>query len=121
MRLADKINSIVEEAIERRIFPGAVVLVAAGDQARHFAAYGSTMYDAAESQPIARDTIYDIASLTKVFTATAALRLADQGLLDLGAPAAIYLPELRASNIAVSHLLTHTSGLDIRLSALRES
>jgi len=67
------------------------------------------------------DTIYDVASLTKVFTATAALRLVEQGRLDLGAPAADYLPELRASGIAVIHLLTHTSGLDIRLSALREA
>src|SRR5258706_677710 len=121
MILTDQIDTIVADAIGRRIFPGAVVLVARGGEIRHFAAYGSTMYDAIGSRPVARDTIYDIASLTKVFTATAALRLVDRGQLDLYTPAAAYLPELRAPGIAVFQLLTHTSGLDIRLSTLRES
>jgi CubicO group peptidase (beta-lactamase class C family) len=121
MTLAQKIDIIVEDAIDRQVFPSAVVLVAAGAEIRHFAAYGSTMYDDLVSRPVARDTIYDVASLTKVFTATAALRLAESGQLDLRAPAAAYLPDLRASSIAVIHLLTHTSGLDIRLSALREA
>jgi CubicO group peptidase (beta-lactamase class C family) len=119
MTLAHEIDIIVQGAIDGRIFPGAVVLVAQGAELRHFAAYGSTMYDAPGSRLVARDTIYDVASLTKVFTATAALRLAEEGRLDLYAPAAAYLPELRAADVAVFHLLTHTSGLDIRLSALR--
>jgi CubicO group peptidase (beta-lactamase class C family) len=121
MVLARQIDTIVADAISRRVFPGAVVLVARGSEIRHFTAYGSTMYDATGSRPVARDTIYDVASLTKVFTATAVLRLVDAGQIDLHAPAVDYLPELRAPGIAVFHLLTHTSGLDIRLSALRES
>jgi CubicO group peptidase (beta-lactamase class C family) len=121
MALARDIDIIVQDAIERRIFPGAVVLVARDGVIRHFAAYGSTMYEAPGSRPVARDTIYDIASLTKMFTATAALRLLDAGRLDIHAPVAAYLPELRAPGIAVIHLLTHTSGLDIRLSSLREA
>ncbi|HWQ15926.1 MAG TPA: serine hydrolase domain-containing protein, partial [Roseiflexaceae bacterium] len=40
------------------------------------------------------------------------------GALDLHAPAAAYLPELRARDVLVRHLLTHTSGLDLRLSPL---
>jgi CubicO group peptidase (beta-lactamase class C family) len=121
MSLARKIDRIVEGAIARRVFPGAVVLIARDGEIRHYAAYGSTMYDAPGSRPIADDTIYDIASLTKVFTATAALRLLEDGQLDLHAPAARYLPALGASEISVIHLLTHTSGLDIRLSPLREA
>jgi CubicO group peptidase (beta-lactamase class C family) len=121
MTLAHQIDTIISDAISRRIFPGAVVLVARHGAIRHYAAYGSTMYDAPGSQPVLRETIYDVASLTKVFTATAALRLVEAGQLDLGAPAAAYLPELQAAGITVAHLLTHTSGLDIRLSALRES
>ncbi|HET9222367.1 MAG TPA: serine hydrolase domain-containing protein [Roseiflexaceae bacterium] len=121
MNITDTIDSIVQSAIDRRIFPGAVVLVARGAEVCHFAGYGSTMRDAPGSRPVVRDMIYDVASLTKVFTATAALRLADQGRLDLHAPAALYLPELRATGVKVLHLLTHTSGLDIRLSALREA
>jgi CubicO group peptidase (beta-lactamase class C family) len=121
MTLSDQIDTLVAGAIERRIFPGAVVLIARGAEIRHFAAYGHTMYNTGEARPVAHDTIYDVASLTKVFTATAALRLVDQGLLDLYAPAVAYLPDLRAHDITVSHLLTHTSGLDIRLSPLRET
>src|SRR5436853_6043473 len=112
MQLAQEIDAIIEGAIERHIFPGAVVMIARDDALRHCAAYGSTMYDAPESRPVGLDTIYDIASLTKVFTATAALRLLDEGRLDLHALVAAYLPELRAPAIAVIHLLTHTSGLD---------
>jgi CubicO group peptidase (beta-lactamase class C family) len=121
MRLADQIDTIVADAIERRIFPGAVVLIAQGAEVLHLAAYGTTMYADPGSQPVQLDTIYDIASLTKMFTATAALRLSDAGKLDLGAPVAIYLPEFRAPEVAIRHLLTHTSGLDIRLSALRHA
>lgn len=112
------VDAVIADAVARRVFPGAVVLVAEGPQLRHFAAYGTTMYDAPGTQPVAVDTIYDVASLTKVFTATAALRLYEAGALDLDAPAAHYLPELHARDVLVRHLLTHTSGLDLRLSTL---
>ncbi|HEX5689517.1 MAG TPA: serine hydrolase domain-containing protein [Roseiflexaceae bacterium] len=120
MSLAQQIDSLIHDAIERRIFPGAAVLVARAGVIRHHAAYGTTMYDAGGSRPATTDTIYDVASLTKVFTATAALQLIEQGSLDLQAPVAAYLPEVCTSDVRVIHLLTHTSGLDIRLSALRD-
>jgi CubicO group peptidase (beta-lactamase class C family) len=121
MPLGPTIDTIVADAIERRIFPGAVVLIAQGAEVLHHAAYGTTMYADPGSQPVQLDTIYDVASLTKMFTATAALRLSDAGKLDLGAPVATYLPEFRAPEVAIRHLLTHTSGLDIRLSTLRHA
>ncbi len=113
------IAAIIAAAMQQRIFPGAVVLIARGDTLLHLEAYGSTMYSDAGSQPVAAETCYDIASLTKVFTATAALQLVDAGLLSLDTPAAHYLPALRTPNVTVRHLLTHTSGLDLRLSSLR--
>jgi CubicO group peptidase (beta-lactamase class C family) len=121
MPLSLEIDALLGGAIERRVFPGAVVLIAQGDVIRHYKAYGATMYDAPTSRPVERTTIYDIASLTKMFTATAALRLYDQRRLDLAAPVAAYLPAFRQSDISIRHLLTHTSGLDIRLSALRHA
>lgn len=121
MQLAHQIDSIVADAIERRIFPGAVVLIAQNAEVLHQAAYGTTMYTDPGSQTVQLDTIYDVASLTKMFTATAALRLSDAGRLDLRAPVASYLPEFRAPQVTIWHLLTHTSGLDIRLSALRHA
>ncbi|MDQ2996962.1 MAG: beta-lactamase family protein [Chloroflexota bacterium] len=121
MQLAAEIDTIVADAIERRIFPGAVVLIAQGIKVLYHAAYGTTMYADPGSLPVQLDTIYDIASLTKMFTATAALRLSDAGKLDLAAPIARYLPAFRAPDVLIGHLLTHTSGLDIRLSALRHA
>lgn len=114
------LDQVFTRAIEQRIFPGAVVLAANEGEVCHAAAYGTTMYDDTGSQPVHLDTRYDIASLTKVFTATAALRLHDAGMLALDEPAARYLPGLRARGVTVRHLLSHTSGLSLRLSALRE-
>jgi CubicO group peptidase (beta-lactamase class C family) len=121
MSLAPTIDAIIADAIERRIFPGAVVLIAQGAEVLHRAAYGTTMYADPGSQAVQLDTIYDVASLTKMFTATAALRLSDAGKLDLAAPIARYLPAFRAPNVLIRHLLTHTSGLNIRLSTLRHA
>jgi CubicO group peptidase (beta-lactamase class C family) len=117
--LSSDIHKLIEQAIQHSIFPGAVVLIAANRKIIHHQAYGTTMYQETGSQPVTIDTIYDIASLTKVFTATAALRLYDQGRLDLQAPVATILPEVHDQSVQVEHLLTHTSGLDVRLSALR--
>ncbi|MDW8213914.1 MAG: serine hydrolase domain-containing protein [Roseiflexaceae bacterium] len=111
------IDAIIASAIDQRIFPGVVVLVARDDVILHHAAYGATTYDATGT-PVEPATIYDIASLTKMFTATAALRLYDAGQIDLEAPVCAYLPSFRARTITIRHLLTHTSGLNLRLSTL---
>lgn len=118
MSIGQLIDQIVIDAIERRIFPGAVVAVAQGDTTLHQAAYGALTYDGA-AQPVAHDTIYDVASLTKMFTATAALHLLDQGAIDLETPVHMVLPRFRSPEVTLFHLLTHTSGLDIRLSTMR--
>lgn len=119
MSLSHTINQIIADAIERRVFPGAVVLMAHQGQMLHAAAYGTTMYEAPGSRMVDPETLYDIASLTKVFTATAVLVLCGRGQLDLDERAGAYLPELHAREVRLRHLLTHTSGLDIRLSTLR--
>jgi CubicO group peptidase (beta-lactamase class C family) len=79
------------------------------------------MYDDPGSQPVAPDTIFDIASLTKVFTATAALRLLDQGRFELTSRLCTLLPAFSDRTCRVVDLLTHTSGLDLRLSTLAPS
>jgi len=64
--------------------------------------------------PARPDTVFDLASLTKLFTAVTAVRQLQDGLLDLDAPAAAYDPSLTAAaahGITLRHLLTHTSGL----------
>src|SRR5436190_17826896 len=103
MQLAGEIGAIIADAIMRRIFPGAVVLIAQGAEVLHHMAYGTTMYADPGAQPVQLDTIYDVASLTKMFTATAALRLSDAGKLDLGVPVATYLPEFHAPDVTIQH------------------
>jgi CubicO group peptidase (beta-lactamase class C family) len=59
------------------------------------------------------DTIYDLASLSKLFTSIVAMQLAEQGRLQLGAPVVNYLPAFAShgkSDITITNLLTHTSG-----------
>jgi dipeptidyl aminopeptidase/acylaminoacyl peptidase len=64
------------------------------------------------------DSLFQIGSMSKVWTATAVMQLVDDGLLDLDAPIIEVLPELRLSaqdtteKVTMRHLLTHTSGID---------
>jgi CubicO group peptidase (beta-lactamase class C family) len=64
------------------------------------------------------DSVFQIGSITKVWTATVIMQLVEEGLLDLDAPIADVLPELRladaevAKTVTMRHLLTHTSGID---------
>ncbi|MGH3388104.1 MAG: serine hydrolase, partial [Actinomadura sp.] len=67
---------------------------------------------------VTTDSVFQIGSITKVWTATVVLQLVDEGRLDLDAPVAEVLPELRladpdvAKRVTMRHLLTHTSGID---------
>ena len=68
--------------------------------------------------PASPDTLYNIASLTKPFTATLALMLAEEGVVRLDAPVSTYLPEnvrvpvdAAGGVITIRHLLSHTAGL----------
>ncbi|WP_165960817.1 diaminopropionate ammonia-lyase [Actinocrispum wychmicini] len=64
------------------------------------------------------DSVFQIGSISKIYTATMVLQLVDEGLLDLDAPILRYVPELQLSSpglvdgVTVRHLLTHTSGID---------
>ncbi|WP_199434117.1 serine hydrolase [Qaidamihabitans albus] len=64
------------------------------------------------------DSVFQIGSVSKVWTTTVVLQLVDEGLLDLDMPLAEILPELRLSDpdttkkVTMRHLLTHTSGID---------
>lgn len=68
--------------------------------------------------PVTADSLFQIGSITKVWTATVVLQLVDEGLVDLDAPLAEALPELRLADpevtkhATVRHLLNHTSGID---------
>ncbi|MCM0678777.1 beta-lactamase family protein [Micromonospora phytophila] len=88
--------------------------VAVGEALRYGA--GSVLLPPAERVVMRRDAIFDLASVTKVFTAILALQQVDRGRIDLDAPVVRYLPEFTGagkSAVTVSMLLTHTSGLPV--------
>jgi len=94
---------------------GAVVAVQHGDTTVS-AATGVT--NVRTGVPVTTDTIFQIGSISKVYTATLVLQLVDEGLIDLDQPIASYLPEFAladasaASTISIRQLLCHTSGMD---------
>ena len=73
-------------------------------------------------QPIGEHTVFPIASISKTFAATVAMRLVEQGKLDLKAPVRKYIPEFRVQDEAASrdatiwNLLTHTPGWEGQVS-----
>ena len=70
------------------------------------------------AHPATADSLFQIGSITKVWTATVVMQLVDEGLLELDTPVVEVLPELRLSDpdvtksVTIRHLLTHTSGID---------
>jgi len=104
------------------LYAGGVVLAARnGVIAVHDAAGKALRYadtdtelPADEQVPAQRDTIYDLASVTKMFTSVAVMQQVEAGRVDLDAPVATYLPEFAQQgkgDITLRHLLTHTGGL----------
>lgn len=100
------------------IFPGATLAWQTDNDATlHQLAVGRYTY-AADAPEVTTDTIYDQASLTKIVTATAAIRLMSERVLHIDDNIQRFLPQSRAQGVTIAHLLTHTSGLDIRLAAV---
>jgi CubicO group peptidase (beta-lactamase class C family) len=93
--------------------PGtAVGLIADGEE--WLAGFGVTNVE--HPLPVDADTLFQVGSITKTFTATALVRLVEQGVLDLDAPVRRYIPDLRlqdadvARRVTLRHLLTHHGG-----------
>lgn len=108
-----KIDAAVEQAIDEKRLPGAVVWVEhEGDH--YWKAYGNRAL-VPQEEPMTRDTIFDAASLTKVLATTpAVMLLVERGKIDLNATVHSYIPEFGGDgkeHITVRQLLTHTSGL----------
>jgi CubicO group peptidase (beta-lactamase class C family) len=68
--------------------------------------------------PVTPDALFQVGSITKVWTATLVMQLVDEGLVDLDRPVVTYLPDFRVADpdvtrtVTVRQLLTHTSGID---------
>ena len=105
---------IVERGIERRAFPSAVVEAGRRESVTWRQAFGRLTY-AEDAPATTEETIYDLASLTKVIaTATRAMQAVEAGALALDDRVAKYLPDWRGidrESVTIADLLEHASGL----------
>ncbi|MDP5139898.1 MAG: serine hydrolase, partial [Spirosomaceae bacterium] len=108
-----EIDAIAEDGIRQGAYPGCQVLVARKGAVVFHKSYGNLRYDGNES--VTNETIYDLASLTKVSaTLQAVMYLNERGEIDLNQTASYYLPELRGTNkedMLVGEILMHQAGL----------
>ena len=109
------VDAVIEQAIHDGNIPGAVLIVGHNGQVIYRKAYGSRALEP-RREPMTLDTIFDLASLTKVIvTTTAVMQLVERGKVRLNDPVAKYLPEFKQNgkeDITVRQLLTHYSGLE---------
>ena len=124
----DRINAMLQNAIEENQIPGAVALVARNGKIVYHKAHGKANEKGDE---LKKDAIFRIASQTKAITATAVMILWEEGKFRLDDPISEYIPEFKnpeildtytetegsyttkpaENEITIRHLLTHTSGL----------
>ena len=108
------IDGLVEGALADSKMPGCVVCIGRRDGIVVLEAYGRRAVAPAD-EPMTTDTVFDLASITKpVATATAVMRLVEEGRLRLSDPVATHIPEFAAAGkekLTVHDLLTHQSGL----------
>lgn len=112
------IDDLVSRAITDGVFPGAAYAIGKGGKTVHIAAAGRHMY-CPDSPPAQVDTIWDMASCSKVMGCTpAAMVLFDEGKLKLDEPVVKVLPDFGQNGkdkITVRNLLLHDSGLEADL------
>src|SRR5207248_3229356 len=116
----ERAAGVIRHDVERRLIPGAVLLIARGGRVGYAEAFGCR--DREAGAPMALDSIFRVASMTKPITSVAAMMLAEEGSLEIAAPVADYLPEFAVPTVGaerrkakrvmtVQDLLRHTSGL----------
>ncbi len=117
------IDSIANDGIAKHAYPGCVVLVAKDGKIAYEKAYGYLTYDS--TQPVYRETIYDMASCTKIMaTLLSVMKLYDEGKLDIHKTLGDYIPWTRGTDKAGLKLwdvLLHQAGLKSFIPFYRET
>lgn len=123
--LVDEIDTLIRQGLTASphpLFPGAVfgiddghqVQLLARGQAYVYADATGTLLPERAQRPMTEDTRFDLASVTKLFTATVVVQLVERGVLGLDDPVGRYFTSYafgQRAEVTVRHLLTHTSGL----------
>ncbi len=107
----DAVSGRMKGFVGAKEIAGAVTLVADGETILHLAATG--LADVEKNQPMATDSIFWIASMTKPVTATTVMMMQDEGKLSVDDPVSKYLPEFTGdkAGITIKQCLTHSCGL----------
>lgn len=109
------IDDAVRAEMERARQPGLTLGLTDRDGTLLIRTYG--VANLASRQPVTPDTLFEIGSIGKTFTAVAILQLVDEQRIDLHAPVALYLPWFAVPQpaghppITIAHLLSHTAGI----------
>lgn len=102
------IENVVRQAYESGVFNGAWLYAEDG----RIVSKGALGYrDPSNQLPLKEDSIFEMASVTKQFTAAAIMLLAREGALNLDDPYAEFFPEFPYKDVTIRHLLNHTSGM----------
>ena len=108
-----RIDSIANDAIEKKAIPGCVVLVAKDGKIAYEKAFGN--YSNEENKPVSLESVYDMASVTKICATTlAVMKLYEEGKLDLKKKLGDYIPTVKGSNkenLIIEKILLHQAGL----------
>ncbi len=115
MGIRERLEAVIADACRTYGVPGMAVGILT-PEGRDVFVHG--IANAETGYPVRRDTLFQIGSITKIFVATLAMQLVEEGSLALDQPLVSYLPELELADptaretITLRHLLTHTSGLE---------
>ena len=104
---------VMEQALDSRLFPGAVVGIWQNQPQRHmFLQSWGNRTEVPSPLPLRIDTPFDLASLSKVLATTAlTARLVDRGWISWNTPLVHLLPDFTSPHVLIRHLLSHTAGL----------
>lgn len=113
MTLLEQLDPIIQDQMQLWDVPGVSIGILHDGQVE-FAGHGVANIET--GAPVAPETLFQIGSISKVFTATLLMTLVDEGRVDIEAPIGAYVPELVLADpaardaITVRHLLTHMAG-----------
>jgi len=105
----EELTASLEKARIDNNIPSLAVAIISSGEVTYIKGFG--FLDEIKTKPTSEDTLFRIASISKLFTAQAIMLLAEDDKLKLNDKAGKYLPELTKSNITIMQLLTHSSGL----------
>ena len=94
-----RISAWIQSDVDKKVVPGAVVMVLRKGKIAYYEAFG--YQDREKNIPMARNSIFRIASMTKPFTSLAIMMLAEEGKIQLLFPVSLYLPEFKNLKVGV--------------------